>query len=77
MKLVGEMHFDTATNYFFAVDADALQSMLELTQNHDQTEPYDVGNRCFPCGGPSAAVSDASCHAFVPIWVRPGVRRRN
>ncbi len=44
MKLVGEMHFDTATNYFFAMEADALQPMLELTHNHDQTEPYDMGN---------------------------------
>ena len=44
MKLVGEMHFDTATNYFFAMEADASQPMLELTHNHDQTEPYDLGN---------------------------------
>ena len=44
MKLVGEMHFDTATNYFFAMEADASQLMLELTHNHDQTEPYDMGN---------------------------------
>ena len=44
MKLVGEMHFDTATNYFFAMEADASQPMLELTHNHDQSEPYDLGN---------------------------------
>ena len=44
MKLVGEMHFDTATNYFFAMEADASQPMLELTHNHGQTEPYDMGN---------------------------------
>ena len=44
MQLVGEMHFDTATNYFFAMEADASQPMLELTHNHGQTEPYDVGN---------------------------------
>lgn len=44
MKLVGEMHFDTATNYFFAMEADPSQPMLELTHNHGQTEPYDVGN---------------------------------
>ncbi len=44
MNLVGEMHFDTATNYFFAMEADASQPMLELTHNHDQTEPYDMGN---------------------------------
>jgi lactoylglutathione lyase len=44
MKLVGEMHFDTATNYFFAMEADASAPMLELTHNHDQSEPYDTGN---------------------------------
>ncbi|MDP9424471.1 MAG: VOC family protein [Actinomycetota bacterium] len=44
MNLVGEMHFDTATNYFFAMEADASQPMLELTHNHDQAEPYDMGN---------------------------------
>jgi lactoylglutathione lyase len=44
MKLVGEMHFDTATNYFFAMEADPSQPMLELTHNHGQTEPYDVGD---------------------------------
>ncbi len=44
MKLVGEMHFDTAANYFFAMEADASQPMLELTHNHNQTESYDVGN---------------------------------
>jgi lactoylglutathione lyase len=44
MKLVGEMHFDTATNYFFAMEEDASSPMLELTHNHDQSEPYDMGN---------------------------------
>ena len=44
MKPVGEMHFDTATNYFFAMEADPSQPMLELTHNHDQGEPYDTGN---------------------------------
>ena len=44
MKLVGEMRFDTATNYFFAMAADASQPMLELTHNHDRTEPYDTGD---------------------------------
>ena len=44
MKLVGEMHFDTATNYFFAMETDASQPMLELTHNHDQAEPYDTGD---------------------------------
>ena len=42
MKKVGEMHFDTATNYFFAMEEDASEPMLELTHNHDQTEPYEV-----------------------------------
>jgi lactoylglutathione lyase len=44
MKLVGEMHFDTATNHFFATQEDASQPMQELTHNHDETEPYDAGN---------------------------------
>jgi lactoylglutathione lyase len=38
------MHFDTATNYFFAMDEDASEPMLELTHNHDRTEPYDKGD---------------------------------
>ena len=44
MKLVGETHFATATNYFFTMETDASQPMLELTQNHDQVEPYDTGD---------------------------------
>ena len=44
MKKVGEMHFDTATNYFFAMEEDASEPMLELTHNHGQTEPYDPGD---------------------------------
>jgi lactoylglutathione lyase len=44
MKLVGEMHLGTATNYFFAVEESASEPMLELTHNHDQSEPYDLGN---------------------------------
>lgn len=44
LKKIGEMHFDTATNYFFAAEADSSQPMLELTHNHGQTEPYDMGN---------------------------------
>ena len=44
MKKVGEMHFDTATNYFFAMEEDASEPMLELTHNHDQDEPYDLGD---------------------------------
>ena len=44
MKKVGEMHFDTATNYFFAMEEDASEPMLELTYNHGQTAPYDTGD---------------------------------
>ncbi len=44
MKLVGEMHFNTATNYFFAMEESASEPMLELTHNHDQSEPYDLGS---------------------------------
>lgn len=44
LKKVGEMNFDTATNYFFAVEEDAEEPMLELTHNHGQTEPYDLGD---------------------------------
>lgn len=39
MKKVGEMHFDTATNYFFAMEEDASKPMLELTHNHEQPSP--------------------------------------
>ena len=38
------MHFDTATNYFFALEENASEPMLELTHNHDQNKPYDMGN---------------------------------
>lgn len=44
LKLVGEMHFDTATNYFLAAEVDASEPMLELTHNHDQSERYDMGD---------------------------------
>ena len=44
LKLVGEMHFDTAANYFFALEEDVSEPMLELTHNHNQTEPYEMGN---------------------------------
>lgn len=44
MKKVGEMHFSDASNYFFAMDADASEPMLELTHNHDRKEPYEVGD---------------------------------
>src|SRR3712207_6117150 len=44
MKKIGEMHFDTATNYFFAMAEEASEPMLELTHNHDRSEPYDKGD---------------------------------
>lgn len=44
MKKVGEMHFDTATNYFFAMEEDASSPMLELTHNHEQSEAYEMGD---------------------------------
>ena len=31
----------SATNIFFAKEAEPSQPMLELTYNHDRTEPYD------------------------------------
>jgi lactoylglutathione lyase len=37
------MHLDSATNHFFAVEEDPSQPMLELTHNHDRTEPYEKG----------------------------------
>jgi lactoylglutathione lyase len=44
MKKVGEMHFSDATNYFFAMKADAGAPMLELTHNHGGMEPYEIGD---------------------------------
>lgn len=44
MKKVGEMHFSDATNYFFAMEEDASEPMLELTHNHGRTEPYEMGD---------------------------------
>jgi lactoylglutathione lyase len=44
MKKVGEMDLGSATNHFFALEEDPASPMLELTHNHDQTEPYDKGN---------------------------------
>ena len=44
MKKVGEMDLGSATNIFFAMGADPSQPMLELTHNHDRTEPYDKGD---------------------------------
>jgi lactoylglutathione lyase len=44
MKKVGEMDLGSATNYFFALEEDASEPMLELTHNHDRTEPYDKGD---------------------------------
>ena len=43
MKKVGEMDLGSATNHFFAMEEDASEPMLELTHNHDRTEPYDKG----------------------------------
>jgi lactoylglutathione lyase len=43
MKKLGEMHLPLATNHFFAMEEDASSPMLELTHNHDRTEPYDKG----------------------------------
>jgi lactoylglutathione lyase len=44
LKKVGEMDLGSATNHFFALEADPSQPMLELTHNHDRTEPYDMGD---------------------------------
>ncbi len=44
LKKVGEMDLSSATNIFFALEADPSQPMLELTHNHDRTEPYDKGD---------------------------------
>ena len=44
MKKVGEMDLGSATNHFFALEEDPASPMLELTHNHDQTDPYDKGN---------------------------------
>lgn len=44
MKKIGEMHFDSATNYFFAMQEDASEPMLELTHNHGRAEPYEKGD---------------------------------
>lgn len=44
MRKVGEMHFDTATNYFFATEENPSEPVLELTHNHDQGEPHDLGD---------------------------------
>ena len=44
LKKVGEMDLGSATNHFFALEEDPASPMLELTHNHDQTEPYDKGN---------------------------------
>ncbi len=44
LKKVGEMDLGSATNIFFAFEEDPSQPMLELTHNHDRTEPYDKGD---------------------------------
>ena len=38
------MDLGSATNIFFALEEDPSQPMLELTHNHDRTEPYDKGD---------------------------------
>jgi lactoylglutathione lyase len=44
LKKVGEMDLGSATNIFFALEEDPSQPMLELTHNHNRTEPYDKGD---------------------------------
>jgi lactoylglutathione lyase len=44
LKKVGEMDLGSATNIFFAFEENPSQPMLELTHNHDRTEPYDKGD---------------------------------
>jgi lactoylglutathione lyase len=44
LKKVGEMDLGSATNHFFALEADPSQPMLELTYNRDRTQPYDKGD---------------------------------
>ena len=41
---VGEMDLGSATNHFFALEADPSQPMLELTHNHNRAEPYEMGD---------------------------------
>ena len=44
MRKVGEMDLGSATNHFFAMEEDPASPMLELTHNHDRTEPYGKGD---------------------------------
>lgn len=44
LKKVGEMDLGSATNHFFALEENPSEPMLELTHNHDRTEPYDKGD---------------------------------
>ena len=44
MKKIGEMDLGSATIHFFAFEEDPSEPMLELTHNHDRTEPYDKGD---------------------------------
>ena len=44
MKKIGEMDLGSATNHFFAFEEDPSEPMLELTHNHERTEPYDKGD---------------------------------
>ena len=43
-KKLGEMHLDSATNHFFAMEGDASSPILEFTHNRDRTEPYNKGD---------------------------------
>ena len=38
------MDLGSATNHYFAFEAEPSQPMLELTHNHDRTEPYEKGD---------------------------------
>ena len=44
MKKLGEMDLGSTTNHFFAMEENPASPMLELTHNHDRTEPYDKGD---------------------------------
>ena len=44
MKKVGKMQFYYATNYSFAMEADAESPMFELARNHNWQDPYEPGD---------------------------------
>ena len=54
------MHLDSATNYFFAMEADASRPMLDFTRNHGQTELYALGS-----GHPHVACTVEDLEGFV------------